>query len=75
MYFEEGTDVNAAIEREKQLKGWTRKRKIELIVSMNPLWRDLSEGWFDGAEEDPLLQQAEPLEAEARSFTPFRMTT
>jgi putative endonuclease len=42
----EGTgDVSAAIEREKQLKGWRRARKIALIESTNPRWRDLSEGW------------------------------
>jgi putative endonuclease len=53
MYFEEGSDVAAAIEREKQLKGWTRKRKIELIASMNPRWRDLSEEWFQAAAGNP----------------------
>ena len=46
LYFEETSDVTAAIKREKQLKGWTRKRKIELIVSVNPQWIDLSEGWL-----------------------------
>ena len=43
VYFEETTDVHAAIAREKQVKGWTRKRKIELVSSMNPRWHDLSE--------------------------------
>jgi len=33
----------SAITREKQIKGGSRKRKIALIESMNPLWRDLSE--------------------------------
>jgi putative endonuclease len=47
IYVEETNDVVAAIEREKQLKGWTRKRKMELIASMNPTWGDLSEGWFE----------------------------
>jgi putative endonuclease len=32
--------------REKQIKGWRRSRKIELIESENPEWRDLSEGWL-----------------------------
>jgi putative endonuclease len=41
VYFETTHDVMAAITREKQLKGWTRRRKIELIESMNPGWRDL----------------------------------
>jgi putative endonuclease len=47
VYFEEFRDVNNAIAREKQLKGWRRERKIELIARENPLWRDLAEGWFD----------------------------
>ena len=42
IYFEETDNVYAAIAREKQLKGWTRAKKIALIESMNPEWRDLS---------------------------------
>ena len=34
----------AAIEREKQIKGWSRAEKIALIEKSNPGWRDLSEG-------------------------------
>ena len=41
MYFESTYDVHAAIAREKQLKGWKRWRKIELIESSNPEWKDL----------------------------------
>jgi putative endonuclease len=47
VYVESTTDVRAAIEREKQIKGWLRRRKIELIASQNPKWRDLSEGEYD----------------------------
>jgi putative endonuclease len=36
---------SAAIAREKQLKGWTRARKIALIEQTNPPWLDLSEEW------------------------------
>ena len=43
VYFEETNDINAAISREKQIKGWLRKKKIALIESMNPDWKDLSE--------------------------------
>jgi putative endonuclease len=43
VYFEETSDINAAITREKQIKGWLRKKKIALIQSMNPEWKDLSE--------------------------------
>jgi putative endonuclease len=46
VYFEVTTDVNAAIAREKQIKGWLRKRKIDLIESKNPNWKDLSEDWY-----------------------------
>jgi putative endonuclease len=44
VYFEETSDIKAAITREKQIKGWTRKKKIDLINTMNPNWNDLSEG-------------------------------
>ena len=45
VYFEETTDVWAALEREKQLKTWTRARKATLIESVNPEWRGLSREW------------------------------
>ncbi len=41
VYYEEGDDVTAAIEREKQLKGGSRARKLALIKETNPTWRDL----------------------------------
>ncbi len=45
VYFEQTCDVNAAITREKEIKGWLRAKKISLIESINPAWEDLSEGW------------------------------
>ncbi len=45
-YFEETTDVQAALAREKQIKGWLRIKKIGLIASLNPRWEDLSDGWY-----------------------------
>ena len=42
VYFEYTSDVNSAIAREKQIKGWTRQKKNELIQSINPEWKDLS---------------------------------
>ncbi len=42
VYIEWTSDIRAAIAREKQLKGWTRAKKIALITSMNPGWDDLS---------------------------------
>ena len=41
VYYESTSDVRAAIEREKQLKGWNRKHKNKLVESMNPRWEDL----------------------------------
>jgi putative endonuclease len=52
-YFEETSDVRSAIAREKQIKGWLRARKIALIESMNPSWKDLSTEWL---ERDPSLR-------------------
>ena len=46
VYAEATNDVNAAIHREKQIKGWRRAKKIALIESVNPEWEDLSEAWF-----------------------------
>ena len=43
VYFETVNDPRTAISREKQIKGGSRKRKIDLINSMNPDWRDLFE--------------------------------
>jgi putative endonuclease len=41
VYYEHGTDVNGAISREKQIKSWNRKRKNNLVETMNPEWKDL----------------------------------
>jgi len=46
VYFECGDDINAAIYREKQIKAGSRRKKIELIKSMNPEWKDLYEEYF-----------------------------
>ncbi len=46
-YFEETTDVRSAIEREKQIKGWRRSKKVALIESKNPEWRDLASEWYE----------------------------
>ncbi|MCI8366220.1 MAG: GIY-YIG nuclease family protein [Eggerthellaceae bacterium] len=43
VYVERTQSIRDAIEREKQLKRWGRKKKEKLIESSNPLWRDLSE--------------------------------
>ena len=41
VYFEVTSNVEAAIEREKQIKGWNRKRKNKLVGSNNPNWNEL----------------------------------
>lgn len=43
VYFETTNDIKDAITREKQLKGWLRNKKIELIESFNSAWRDIAE--------------------------------
>jgi len=47
VFYEETSDVRVAIAREKQIKGWLRKRKVLLVAGMNPEWKDLSEGWYE----------------------------
>ncbi len=46
VYFERFGQIRSAIAREKQIKGLSRLKKMALIVSMNPEWKDLSEGWY-----------------------------
>ena len=43
VYYEQTTDIDSAITREKQIKGWNRKRKEKLIEARNPNWNDLYE--------------------------------
>ena len=42
MYYEIFNDIKDAIKREKQIKGWLRNKKLNLIESINPDWEDLS---------------------------------
>ena len=48
VYVEAAGEARDAIRREKQLKGWTRRRKIALIEETNPAWEDLAAGWPTG---------------------------
>ena len=41
VYYEEAEEAYSAISREKQIKGWIRKKKNELIETVNPDWEDL----------------------------------
>lgn len=47
VYFESTDDVTVAIAREKQIKGILRSKKIELIKTINPDFKDLAEDWYD----------------------------
>jgi putative endonuclease len=47
VYYEEYDFINEAIDREKQLKKWRREKKVKLIESVNPGWRDLSNDFID----------------------------
>ncbi|HCA42622.1 MAG TPA: endonuclease [Bacteroidetes bacterium] len=51
VYYESTSSVHSALEREKQIKGWLRAKKISLINSMNPAWKDLSEEWYVSPEK------------------------
>ena len=58
VYYEEYVYPDAAIRREKEIKGWRRSKKIHLIESMNPQWQDLGEKWTDIYKPDALCGQA-----------------
>jgi putative endonuclease len=45
VYYETFKYVGNAIAREKQVKAWTRAKRLALIKSINPTWQDLAEGW------------------------------
>ena len=47
VHYESGSDINSAITREKQIKGWLRRKKVALVESTNPGWTDLSASWYD----------------------------
>jgi putative endonuclease len=46
IYFEETSDVQTALAREKQIKKWGRAKKLDLVRSVNPEFEDLSENWL-----------------------------
>jgi len=56
VYVEATSDVHLAIRREKQMKGWLRAKKIRLIESLNPEWRDLAVDWGARDLRDPSLR-------------------
>ena len=54
VYFAATNDVRVAIEREKQIKGWSRSKKVKLIEERNPDWKDLSQDWDEAGQTDNL---------------------
>jgi putative endonuclease len=60
VYYERYENVHRAIGREKVIKGWLRIKKIALIVSINPAWKDLSEGWYDRHRWQPETVEPPP---------------
>ncbi|MGE5927679.1 MAG: GIY-YIG nuclease family protein [Gemmatimonadota bacterium] len=56
VYFEQTPNSRAAVEREREIKGWRREKKVRLIESVNPGWLDLAEDWFEG----PVSSRASP---------------
>ena len=66
-YFERFDDIRSAIDREKQIKGWLRIKKIALIVSVNPEWKDLSEEWYETHPYQP-QPSTTPLSSQGPAF-------
>ncbi|MBI3159575.1 MAG: GIY-YIG nuclease family protein [Chloroflexi bacterium] len=46
VYYESTDSIHIAIQREKQIKGWLREKKVQLIESTNPDWNDLAAEWY-----------------------------
>jgi len=47
VYVETVSDPLSAISREKQIKKWRREKKVSLVESINPEWKDLSDDWYE----------------------------
>jgi putative endonuclease len=64
LYWASFDDVHKAIAREKQLKGWSRRKKIALIESRNPHWIDLAKEWY------PWMERGEGRDASTPAVHP-----
>ncbi len=60
VHYESFDDVNKAIDREKQLKRWNRKKKEWLIAQRNPTWEDLAAEWYLRHQFEPEKKQVPP---------------
>ncbi len=58
VHYERFAYPDVAIDREKEIKGWRRGKKIRLIESMNPQWDDLAEGWTEVYEPNSIGRSA-----------------
>lgn len=77
VYYESCESIESAIAREKQLKGWRRARKIALIESVNPEWKDLSLDLMDTASETgsvnkPVIKRGVPVLRSRRGDSSLR---
>ena len=63
LYWASFDDVHKAIGREKQLKGWSRKKKIALIESRNPQWLNLAKDWY------PWMKKSSETQVAAQRFS------
>ena len=52
LYWESYDEVHRALARETQLKGWSRAKKVALIVKRNPRWLDLAADWYPWMESE-----------------------
>ena len=53
VYYEATGDVESALGREKQIKGWVRIKEVALIESVNPHWVDLADAWGETSATSP----------------------
>ncbi len=76
LYWESYDEVHKAINREKQLKGWRREKKIVLIKSVNPHWLDLSKDWYPWMQDRETGRAASTTEdrSQATIHPPLSMT-
>src|SRR5580765_1056545 len=72
VYFEQFANVETAIAREKEIKGWRREKKDKLVESVNPGWKDLAADWYP----EGLLKDGVPVriqfKRDTRSLRPTR---
>jgi hypothetical protein len=59
IYYERFFYPDAAINREKEIKGWRRSKKMKLIESMNPRGEDLAKDWGNEYKPEPAADQRE----------------